>query len=91
MIIMIGIDSVLLLILVLIITLKTIHFFKNIRHKRLMDWFYFTSYNIILSSTPESAKAKRRQNIYTTCIAVVLLIISFAVYVEIMMLKQKGL
>ena len=89
MLIMILIDSVLLLILVLIIVLKTIHFFKHIRRKRLADWFYFTSYNIILSSSPESAEAKRRQNIYTICIAAMLLLIGFAVYVEVLLLNQK--
>ncbi len=86
MLIMILIDSFLLLILIFIIVLKTIHYFKNIRRRRLIDWFCFTSYSIILSSTPKSAEARRRQNIYTICIAVLLLIIGFAVYIDVLML-----
>jgi len=79
-------DGLLLLILFFLVVIKTIHFVKNIRHKKLLYWFYFSRYNIILSSTPESAQAKKKQNAYTISIGVMLLAIFFTVYLQVLLM-----
>ena len=87
MITIIVIDAVLLLMLMFLLVVKTIHFFKAIKHKRAIDWFYFSHYNIVLSSSSESAEAKRKQNAYTISIGAMMILICFAAYIEMLLLK----
>jgi len=58
-------ESILLLLSLIVILIKTIHFLKKIRRKRLWYWFYFDYESIIVSHTQKSAKAKKLQNIFS--------------------------
>lgn len=58
----------------LLILIKTAHFFRRIHRKNLFKWVYFDRYSIIGSQTPESARAKKTQNLFTLVVAILLLI-----------------
>lgn len=53
----------------------------------MINWFYFSHYSIVLSSSSESAEAKRKQNAYTIGISATVLIICFTAYIEMLLLK----
>ena len=61
----------------LILILKTIHFNSKFRGKKFVYWFYFDTYNIIRSQTPESATAKRTQNILSVLVVIFVCILLF--------------
>lgn len=52
-----------------------------------MNWFYFSHYSIVLSSSSESAEAKRKQNAYTIGISAMVIVICFVAYIEVFLLK----
>lgn len=83
----IAIDAMLIMLLLCLLGVKTFHFAKSIKHKRIMNWFYFSHYNIVLSSSSQSAEAKKKQNAYTLGISVLLLTIGFTAYIEMLLLK----
>ena len=60
----------------LVLILKTIHFNSKFRAKKFVYWFYFDTYNIVRSQTPESATAKRTQNILSVIVVILLFILS---------------
>ena len=67
-------ERIILAVVILLIVIKTAHYFKKIRRKNLFNWFYFGSYSIIGSQSPESARAKKTQNLFTLILLVLLLI-----------------
>ena len=79
--------GVLFLILIFLLVIKTKHFIKHIRHKKLINWFYFSSYKIILSSTTESAAAKKKQNAFTLGVGIVVLLIGFVIVMEMILVR----
>ncbi len=76
--------SVVFFIIIYLIIIKTRHFVKHIRHKKLVNWFYFNRYSIALSSTQESAAAKKKQNAYTFNICMALLVLVVMFYLQIL-------
>ena len=60
----------------LVLILKTIHFNSKFRGKKFVYWFYFDNYNIVRSQTPESATAKRTQNVLSVIVVILLFILS---------------
>jgi len=67
----------------IVFVIKTIHFFKKIRRKRLWYWFYFDYESIIISHNPESAKAKKLQNLFSA-----LLLTLAILYIIVTLLKK---
>ena len=67
---------------IVLILIKTAHFFKRIRRKNLFNWFYFNTYSIIGSQSPKSAKAKKTQNAFTLILAVLILIALIIVFLN---------
>lgn len=86
MILMMISNGILLLIIIMLIVIKTLHFLKHIRHKKFTNWIYFNRYSIIMSSTEESAAAKRKQNAYSFRIGMTLLLMVLTVYAEVLLL-----
>lgn len=87
---MIIVNSVLLLILILFIIIKTVHFLNNInsKHRKLINWFYFNHNNIIKSRSSKSAEAKKRQNALSVSIGIVMLVILSVIIFEYSVLIQ---
>lgn len=61
---------------VFVTIIKTI-LFARIHNKKLINWIYFDSFRINNSSSTESAKAKKRQNLLTLTIIVLALLTLF--------------
>jgi uncharacterized integral membrane protein len=61
-------------ILVLLILIKTAHYFKKIRHRRLSNWIYFSTNSIYNSQSQETVKAKRMQNAFTIIVTILLFV-----------------
>lgn len=57
-------------VLAIIIGLKTVHFYRHIKRKKLKYWFYFSHNAIINSSNSLSEKAKKFQNKYTLLLTI---------------------
>jgi hypothetical protein len=60
----------------LVLILKTIHFNSKFRAKKFVYWFYFDTYNIVRSQAPESATAKRTQNILSVLVVILLFVLA---------------
>jgi len=79
-------ELILLPLSLIVFVIKTIHFLKKIRRKRLWYWFYFDYESIIISHTPESAKAKKLQNTFSA-----LLLTLAILYIIVTLLKKISL
>lgn len=62
--------AAMLVILVILLTIKTVLFFKATRRRNLTNWLYFNYYDIVNTSGDDRKKAKKVQNILTISIAV---------------------
>ena len=67
-------SEIILIAAILLILIKTVHYFKTIRHRRLINWFYFGIYSIAGSHNPRSIKAKKIQNTLTLTLVFILAI-----------------
>ena len=84
------IDSLLVAMLIVLIVVKTLHFNKYLSSKRknFINWIYFGHQTVIASRSSKSIAIKRKQNTYSVSIGVVLLMISFAIALEVIILGQ---
>ncbi len=84
------IDSLLFIILLVLVILKTKHFYTYISSKRrsLVNWFYFGHNTVVRSSSSKSIANKRKQNSYSIRIGVMLVIISCAIVLEFLLFDQ---
>ena len=84
------IDSILLAILIILIIVKTLHFYKYVSTKRrkFVNWLYFSHNAVIRSHSSKSVDNKRRQNAYSVRIGVMLIVIVCAVVLEFLILDQ---
>lgn len=57
-----------------LLTIKTVLFFKATRRRNLTNWLYFNYYDIINTSGDDRKKAKKVQNALTISIAVYTLV-----------------
>ena len=84
------IDSLLLGILLVLIVIKTLHFYRYISTKRrnLINWIYFDHKNVIRSHSSKSIAIKRKQNSYSVRIGITLIIIVCVIVLEFLVLDQ---
>jgi len=62
-------------ILLLLIVIKTVHFVKNKNYNwKAYHWIYFSEYNIKGSTSSARGKLKRKQNLFSLTIFIVLII-----------------
>jgi len=62
-------------ILLLLIVIKTVHFVKNKNYNwKVYHWIYFSEYNIKGSTSNDRAKLKKKQNLFSLIILLVLVI-----------------
>ncbi len=70
----IAIAAAMLGVLIILIVIKTVLFFKATRRKNIFNWLYFNYYDIVNTSGDERKKAKRIQNTLSVTIAVYVLV-----------------
>ncbi len=68
------VQAILILIPVIIISGKTIHFFMCAHRKKFKYWLYFGHTSIVNSSSKQSKKTKQIQNFLSVLLLVILLI-----------------
>lgn len=62
-------------ILLMLIIFKTVHFLKNKNYNwKTYHWIYFSEYNIKGSTSSDRAKLKKKQNLFSLIILIVLVI-----------------
>jgi len=66
-------------VMLILVIIKTIYFFKIADHKRFANWFHFDIYQLTGSPNAKIERAKKRQNIFTgfICFAAVLVAVAF--------------
>lgn len=71
---------ILLSILILLIVVKTIYFFKATRKRTLKRWLFFSKFDIVESSSRRIENIKSRQNVFSVVIIIYSIIAALIFY-----------